>query len=151
MPTWDIARVATPSARWELAGLTAQSTASTNRWQLSKLQAVSTAPAGSITITTPSPVLEPGVATAVTVQVESLYSVVIQSFAQQGGSQLTISSSGNTAQVTGPARLIDVDYTVRFTATDNTGVTAYKDFTIRVLAVTERAVIGGVEVPMLIR
>lgn len=71
---------------------------------------------------------------------------------QIAGTAVTLSGSGASRTFTAPGSLAGTSLTFRLTVTDDDAATsAADDVTVSVLAATERAVIGGVEVPMQIR
>lgn len=68
---------------------------------------------------------------------------------QQIGATVTISGTGSTRTFTAPYTLAGDLLAFKLTVTDNNGATAESSVTYTVLPCMERAVIGGVEVPLI--
>lgn len=79
--------------------------------------------------------------------------IATRAWTQTGGASAgTIAGASTaTATVTAPGTLAGDTLTFTYTVTDNGGLTASDTTTVALLAATERAVVGGAEVPMQIR
>lgn len=78
--------------------------------------------------------------------------VVSRVWTQTGGPTITLTGATTTAPTfSAPATIAGTIVTLGVTVTDNVGATGSGTATVGVLPVTERAVIGGVEVPLQIR
>lgn len=78
--------------------------------------------------------------------------VASYAWTQTAGTTVTLTGSGATRTYTAPGTLAGETETFSLTVTDNGGASSTADtVNISVLPVTERAVIGGVEVPMQVR
>lgn len=77
--------------------------------------------------------------------------IASRAWAQTGGPAVSLTGSGAARTFEAPGTLAGTTLTFQYSATDDDGATATDTMTVTVLPVTERAVIGGVEVPMRIR
>lgn len=77
--------------------------------------------------------------------------VTTRAWSQVSGTAVTLSGSGATITFPAPPSIAGSTLTFRYTATDSGSLSGTDDVVITVLPVTERAVIGGVEVPMQVR
>jgi hypothetical protein len=79
--------------------------------------------------------------------------IATRAWTQTGGTSAgTITAASTaTATVTAPGTLAGDTLTFTYTVTDNGGLTASATTTVAVLPATERAAVGGVEVPMQVR
>lgn len=94
---------------------------------------------------------EPAVPVTLTATVTSSSTITGGTWTQTGGPALVLAPSGLSVTFTPPAALANTSYTLRYAATDVANHAASGTSTVAVLAATERAVLGGVEVPMLLR
>lgn len=69
------------------------------------------------------------------------------SWTQTNGPTVALAGSGLTRTFQAPATLAGATLTFRLSATDNSNATSTDDVVVTVLSVTERAIVGGVEVP----
>lgn len=74
--------------------------------------------------------------------------VVTRTWTQTSGTPVTLTGTGATRTFTRPLPLDGESLTFAYTVTDDRGQQAADPVTVYLLPVTERAVIGGVEVPM---
>lgn len=73
--------------------------------------------------------------------------VTARAWAQTAGTTVTLSGTGTTRTFTAPGTLAGDTLTFGYTVTDNGGAVSVDSVNVAVLPATERAVIGGVEVP----
>jgi hypothetical protein len=75
--------------------------------------------------------------------------VASRTWRQVSGTAVTLTGSGNTASYTAPAAIISADLVFGYQVLDDLGATSAENtVTHTILPATERAVIGGVEVPI---
>lgn len=75
--------------------------------------------------------------------------VSTRSWTQTGGTPVaTLAGSGATVTFEAPATIAGTTLTFMYSVIDNGGLNASDTMTVTILPVTERAVVGGVEVPM---